>query len=87
MNITSQRASTKSSKGDRIIRWSDDIRKKLYFRSDKERGEMYDKAMDELCRLSIDAKKQHDDAADSLAMSMDYRFNGLSTVQILERRW
>ena len=87
MNITSQRASTKSSKGDRIIRWSDDIKKKLYFRSDKERGEMYDKAMNELCRYSLTAKKQHDDAPDSLAMCMDYRFNGLSTVQIIERRW
>lgn len=87
MNITSQRASTKSSKGDRIIRWSDDIKKKLYFRSDKERGEMYDKAMNELCRYSLTAKKQHDDAPDSLAMCMDFRFNGLSTVQIIERRW
>lgn len=87
MSIQSQRASTKSSKMDKIIRWASDIKSKLVFRSDKERGEMYDKAMDELCRLSIDAKKQHDDAADSLAMSMDYRFNGLSTVQILERRW
>ena len=87
MNITSQRASTKSSKGDRIIRWSDDIKKKLYFRSDKELGEMYDKAMTELCRYSLTAKKQHDDAPDSLAMCMDYRFNGLSTVQIIERRW
>ena len=87
MNITSQRASTKSSNGDRIIRWSDDIKKKLYFRSDKERGEMYDKAMNELCRYSLTAKKQHDDAPDSLAMCMDFRFNGLSTVQIIERRW
>lgn len=87
MSIQSQRASTKSSKMDKIIRWASDIKSKLVFRSDKDRGEMYDKAMNELCRLSIDAKKQHDDAADSLAMSMDYRFNGLSTVQILERRW
>lgn len=87
MNITSQRASTKSSKADRIIRWSEDIKQKLYFRSDKGRGEMYDKAMNELCRYSLNAKKQHDDAPDSLAMCMDFRFNGLSTVQIIERRW
>lgn len=48
---------------------------------------MYDKAMNELCRYSLNAKKQHDDAPDSLAMCMDFRFNGLSTVQIIERRW
>ena len=87
MSIQSQRASTKSSKMDKIVRWATDIKAKLVFRSDKGRGEMYDKAMNELCRVSIDAKKQHDDAPDSLAMAMDYRFNGLSTVQILERRW
>lgn len=87
MSIQSQRASTKSSKMDKIVRWSSDIKTHLVFRSDKGRGEMYDKAMNELCRVSIDAKKQHDDAPDSLAMAMDYRFNGLSTVQILERRW
>lgn len=87
MNITTQRASTKSSKMDKIIRWSEDIKNKLYFRSDSGRGEMYDKAMNELCRFSMDAKKQHDDAPDSLAMCMDFRFNGLSQVQIIERRW
>lgn len=87
MSIQSQRASTKSSKMDRIVRWSSDIKSRLVFRSDKARGEMYDKAMNELCRISVEAKKQHDDAPDSLAMAMDYRFNGLCTVQILERRW
>lgn len=87
MSIQSQRASTKSSKMDKIVRWSSDIKSHLVFRSDKARGEMYDKAMNELCRVSVDAKKQHDDAPDSLAMAMDYRFNGLSTVQIFERRW
>lgn len=87
MSIQSQRASTKSSKMGRIERWSSDIKSRLVFRSDKARGEMYDKAMNELCRVSVDAKKQHDDAPDSLAMAMDYRFNGLCTVQILERRW
>lgn len=87
MSVRSQRASTKSSKMDRIVRWSADIKKQLVFRSDNARGAMYEKAMNELCRLSLDAKKQHDDAADSLAMAMDMHFNGLSTVQIIERRW
>lgn len=87
MNVQSARASTKSSKMDKIIRWSNDIKTKLVFRNDKGRGEMYDKAMAELCRFSVDAKKQHDDAPDSLSMCLDFRFNGLSTVQIIERRW
>jgi hypothetical protein len=87
MSIQSQRASTKSSKMDRIVRWSSDIKSRLVFRSDKARGEMYDKAMNELCRISVDAKKQHDDAPDSLAMAMDYRDNGLCSVKVIERRW
>lgn len=87
MLITSQRASVKSSKMDKILRWSSDIKTHLVFRSDRARGEMYDKAMNELCRVSADARKQHDDAPDSLAMAMDYRFNGLTAVQIIDRRW
>lgn len=87
MSIQNQRASTRASKMDKIVRWASDIKSHLVFRSDKARGEMYDKAMNELCRISVDAKKQHDDAPDSLAMAMDFHFNGLSTVQILERRW
>lgn len=87
MSIQSQRASTKSSKMDRIVRWSSDIKSRLVFRSDKARGEMYDKAMNELCRISVEAKKQHDDAPDSLAMAMDYRDNGLCSVKVIERRW
>lgn len=87
MSIQSQRASTKSSKMDRIVRWSSDIKLRLVFRSDKARGEMYDKAMNELCRISVEAKKQHDDAPDSLAMAMDYRDNGLCSAKVIERRW
>lgn len=87
MSIQSQRASTKSSKMDRIVRWSSDIKSRLVFRSVKARGEMYDKAMNELCRISVEAKKQHDDAPDSLAMAMDYRDNGLCSVKVIERRW
>lgn len=87
MSIQSQRASTKSSKMDRIVRWCSDIKSHLIFRSDKARGEMYDKAMNELCRISVEAKKQHDDAPDSLAMAMDYRDNGLCSVKVIERRW
>lgn len=87
MSIQSQRASTKSSKMDRIVRWSSDIKSRLVFRSDKARGEMYDKAMNELCRISVEAKKQHDDAPDSLAMAMDYRDNGLCSAKVIERRW
>lgn len=87
MSIQSQRASTKSSKMDRIVRWSSDIKSRLVFRSDKARGEMYDKAMNELCRISVEAKKQHDDAPDSLAMAMDYRDNGLCSAKVIKRRW
>lgn len=87
MSIQSQSAPTKSSKMDRIVRWSSDIKSRLVFRSDKARGEMYDKAMNELCRISVDAKKQHDDAPDSLAMAMDYRDNGLCSVKMIKRRW
>lgn len=87
MSIQSQSAPTKSSKMDRIVRWSSDIKSRLVFRSDKARGEMYDKAMNELCRISVEAKKQHDDAPDSLAMAMDYRDNGLCSVKVIKRRW
>lgn len=87
MNIRSQRASVKESKESRIIRWSSDVKRYLVFRSDKERGEMYDAAMNELCRYAMNVKKQHDDAPDSLCMALDFRLNGICTVQVIERRW
>lgn len=89
-NIQSARAGTRESKEGKILRYSTDIKDRLVFRNDKERGSMYDKAMAELCRytsLKNKSTKQHDDAADSLAQTMDWEFNGLSTVEIIERRF
>lgn len=89
-NIQTARAGTRESKEGKILRYSTDIKDRLVFRSDKDRGAMYDRAMNELCRytsLKNKSTKQHDDAADSLAQTMDWEQNGLSTVEIVERRF
>lgn len=87
IHITVKPANVRWRKLDKILRWSSDVKTKLFFRNDAGRSEMYKKAMEELCRYSLDVKKQHDDAPDSISESLDFHFNGLSTVQIFERRW
>lgn len=88
--VETMMASVRESKEGRILRYSTDIRDCLVFRSDADRGVMYDMAMAELCRytaLGGKKTKQHDDAADSLAMNIDLHRNGLSKVEILERKY
>lgn len=83
--IFSKRADTRIGKMARIQRDAPDIKKMLYFRSDKKRGKEYSNAMDELTRYTITASKQHDDAPDSLSMAIDEYLNGTASVKILDR--
>lgn len=87
-NVETIWAKTKESKDGKILRYSTDIKDLLVFRSDKDRGPMYDQAMTQLCRYTAiknKSTKQHDDAADSLAQFIDWQLNGLCRVEIVER--
>lgn len=90
-SVTTSSANVRESKDNKILRYSTDIRDRLVFRNDAARGAMYDKAMSELCRYSVNTSgkkiKRHDDAADSLAMNIDFHQNGLCTVEIIENKF
>ena len=90
-NVATSPANVRESKDGKILRYSTDIRDCLVFRSDANRGAMYDKAMAELCRYSVNTSgkkiKRHDDAADSLAMNIDFHQNGLCKVEIIENKF
>lgn len=90
-SVTTSSANVRESKDGKILRYSTDIRDCLVFRNDANRGAMYDKAMAELCRYSVNTSgkkiKRHDDAADSLAMNIDFHQNGLCTVEIIENKF
>ena len=84
-NVTSKRAPNTMSKLSKIEQYQQDIRQ-VYFRRDKGRGREYDLFINELSVFSFTTKNLHDDAADSMAGLCDMGINGVSHIQILERR-
>lgn len=71
-NITSQKAPTNMGKLVRIEQYIPEI-KKVYYRGKDFRDEEYNRFMKELCSISFRSKNLHDDAADSMAMAVDYK--------------
>ena len=71
-NITSQKAPTTMGKLVRIEQYIPEI-KKVYYRGKDFRDEEYNRFMKELCSISFRSKNLHDDAADSMAMAVDYK--------------
>ena len=71
-NITSQKAPTDMGKLVRIEQYIPEI-KKVYYRGKDFRDEEYNRFMKELCSISFRSKNLHDDAADSMAMAVDYK--------------
>ena len=84
INMTHQKAPTNMAKLTRIEQHAPNIRR-FYFRSDKCRDEDYRKAMNELTGFSFTTKNIHDDAADSLAMLVDYLSHGIKSVSVMKR--
>lgn len=85
INISSKRAPTTQSKASRILQYTPDINR-MYFRSDKGRGEMYDKFIENLLTYNQNGKNINDDAPDSLAQLCSFITTGLSAkVEIMKR--
>lgn len=84
INMSHQKAPTNMAKLTRIEQHAPNIRQ-FYFRSDKCRDEDYRKAMNELTGFSFTTKNIHDDAADSLAMLVDYLSHGIKSVSVMKR--
>lgn len=85
INITSKRASTTQSKLSRILQYAPDINR-IYFRSDRARGEMYDMFINNLLSFNQNGKNKNDDAPDSLAQLCAFVTSGISArVEIMKR--
>ena len=85
INISSKRAPTTQSKLSRILQYAPDINR-IYFRSDKGRGEMYDKFIENLLSFNQNGKNTNDDAPDSLAQLCAFATNGIGArVEIMKR--
>ena len=84
INMSHKKAPTNMAKLTRIEQHSPTIRR-FYFRSDGCRDDDYRKAMGELTSFSFTSKNLHDDAADSLAMLVDYLSTGIKSVSVARR--
>lgn len=84
INMSHKKAPTNMAKLTRIEQHAPTIRE-FYFRSDKCRDDDYKRAMNELTGFSFTVKNLHDDAADSLAMLVDYLATGIKTVSVGKR--
>jgi hypothetical protein len=84
INMSHQKAPTNMAKLTRIEQHAPNIRQ-FYFRSDGCRDEDYRRAMNELTSFSFTVKNKHDDAADSLAMMVDYLSHGIKSVSVMRR--
>jgi hypothetical protein len=84
MNMSYKKAPTNQSKLSRIIQYAPDI-KRFYFLDEKNRSSEYEKFMRELTLFTVSGKNLHDDAADSLAMLVDFLSTGIKTVTVMKR--
>lgn len=84
INMSHQKAPTNMAKLTRIEQHAPNIRQ-FYFRTDNCRDDDYRKAMNELTSFSFTTKNLHDDAADSLAMMVDYLAHGIKSVSVMKR--
>jgi predicted phage terminase large subunit-like protein len=84
MNMSYKKAPTTQSKLSRIIQFAPDI-KRFYFLDAKNRSSEYEKFMRELTLFTVSGKNLHDDAADSLAMLVDFLTSGVKVVTVAKR--
>lgn len=88
INISSKKAATTMSKetriNARIVQYAPDI-KQICFLSSTCRDSEYEKFMRELTTFTVSGKNLHDDAADSVAMLVEFANNGINQVQVFKR--
>lgn len=84
MNLTHKKAPTRISKLTRIEQHAPIIRN-FYYRAVGCRDSEYDKFMNELQTFSFTSKNLHDDAADSMAMLVDFMTIGVKSVKAIQR--
>lgn len=84
VNMSYKKAPTNQSKLSRIIQYAPDI-KKFYFLNEKSRSSEYERFMRELTLFTVSGKNLHDDAADSVAMLVDFLGNGVKVVTVARR--
>ena len=84
VNMSYKKAPTNQSKLSRIIQFAPDI-KRIYFRDEKHREPEYERFMRELTMFTVSGKNLHDDAADSLAMLIDFLSTGVKSVTVARR--
>lgn len=80
---------TGNGKRQRIFDKAPDIRERMIFLSDGRRNKDYSKFMQNVYSFTVTGKAaKNDDAADSLAMSIDFAFNGgVPKAEVFARPW
>ena len=84
INMSYKKAPTTGNKLSRIIQYAPDI-KQFYFLDKKNRSSMYEKFMRELTLFTVSGKNLHDDAPDTLAMMVDFLWNGVKKITVAKR--
>ena len=77
---------TGTGKQQRIFDKAPDIRENMVFLTSGKRSKPYEMFMNNVLSFSMTAKKQHDDAPDSLAMAINMVTFGKNVVQVMSRR-
>lgn len=85
INLTTKNAPPTTAKETRIFDKAPDIRERFIFLEDGKRDRSYSMFMQNVFSFRMFAKKQHDDAPDSLAMAADFAFKRSEKVEIFKR--
>lgn len=79
---------TGTGKRTRIFDKAPEIRERMIFLADGHRAKEYSQFMQSLFSFTVTGKAaKHDDAADSLAMAIDFATTGQTRVEIIKRFW
>ena len=79
---------TGTGKRTRIFDKAPEIRERMIFLADGHRTKEYSQFMQSLFSFTVTGKAaKHDDAADSLAMAIDFATTGQTRVEIIKRFW
>ena len=79
---------TGTGKRQRIFDKAPEIRERMVFLSDGERSKAYQQFLYSVFSFTVTGKQaKHDDAADSLAMAIQFAFNGVSKAEVFARPW
>lgn len=87
-SCTYRRAPGNMEKMQKMIAYSDDVKRRFIFLEPDKRSKEYQEAMDEFCMTVIIGKNEHDDAADGITqLAMASEGVGLAKVEAIDRLW